>query len=133
MIDTMPFPYLNEYDLNLWIDDDNYLRASAYELCLSKTDKLDEEGQPTYQMDNRGCADHISLICLHYDDYEGDDKEAIFADLGDEWDTVSHFLTQERVWAKKYPDFYELVKIAIAQDLTDEDGNLVHYEACQHD
>lgn len=133
MIDDLPFPYLREYDLNLWVDDDNYLRVSAYQLCLSKSDKLDEDGQPTYQMDNRGCNEHISLVCVHYDDYNEPDREAIFADLGDEWNTATGFLMDEAFWTERYPDFFRLVQRNIYTELTDEDDNLVAYEACQHD
>ena len=132
VIDTMPFPYLNEYDLNLWVDDDNYLRVSAYQLCLSQTDELDEDGQATYQMDNRGCSDHISILCVHYDDYNEPDREAIFADLTDEWDTATGFLSDPEAWTKKYPEFFSLVQRNIYIALTDEDDNFVAYEACQH-
>lgn len=132
MIDDLLFPHLRDYDLNLWIDDDNYLRVSAYQLCLSKSVKLDEDGQPTWQVDNQGCADPITLVCVHYDDYNEPDREAIFADLGDDWNTATGFLMDEAFWTKKYPDFFRFVKFAIEHDLTDEFGNFLSYEACQH-
>jgi hypothetical protein len=83
-------------------------------------------------MDNQGCADPISIICVHYDDYNEPDREAIFADLSDEWNTVSGFLNDEPTWTKKYPDFFRLVKFCIEVELTDEAGEFVTYEACQH-
>lgn len=132
VIDTMPFPYLDEFDLNLWIDDDNFLRVVAYQLCLTESDELDEDGNKTYQMDNQGCADPISLMCVHYDDYSYDDREAIFADLTDEWNTVTGFLSDAPAWVEKYPDFYAYVCEAIKEELMDDFGAMESYEACQH-
>ncbi len=132
LVDDLPFPYSREYDLNIWIDDDGFLRASAYALCLDKSDELDEDGEQTYQLTNYGCSEHISLFCVHEHEYLGSDRDAIFADVDDEWDTISGFLSQPLVWRKRYPDFYQIVCDAIREELMDEFGNLKYYEACQH-
>jgi hypothetical protein len=132
LIDDLPFPYLREYDLNLWIDDDGFLRASAYALCLEKSENLDEDGEPTYRPANYACADQISLLCVHEHEYLGSDREAIFADLDDEWDTTSGFLSQPQAWTKKYPDLYQTICDAIREELMDEFGTMDYYEACQH-
>ena len=134
VIDDLPFPYLRDYDLNLWIDDDNYLRASAYQLCLTEVSDKDEneDSVTTWQMDNNGCADPITLVCVHYDDYNEPDREAIFGDLSDEWDTIVGFLLQPKEWLEKYPNFYALVCEGIQIELMDDFGNIEDYEACQH-
>lgn len=132
MIDTMPFPYLNEYDLNIWIDDDGYLRASAYQLCLDKSIGVDEHGEPTYQPTNYGCSDAFTLVCIHEHEYIGIDRDELYARLDDEWDTITGFLSDPREWKSDFPEFYELVCDAIKEELMDEFGNLKYYEACQH-
>lgn len=134
LIDDLPFPYSREYDLNLWIDDDGYLRASAYPLCLTEVEETDEDGNKvtTWQTDNNGCADPITLVCLHEDEYLGADRDAIFGDLSDEWNTIAGFFAEADEWTKKYPNFYALVCEAISEELTDEFGTIDYYETCQH-
>jgi hypothetical protein len=132
VIDTLPFPHLNEYDLNLWIDDDGFLRASAYQLCLERAVKLDEDGEPTYQPTNYYCGDAITLVCIHQHEYLEPDRDDLYAHLEDEWDTISSFLSDPREWKSDFPNFYELVCEVIKDELLDEFGNPKPYEACQH-
>lgn len=138
MIDDLPFPFLRDYDLNLWVDDDQYLRVRAYRLCLSEVKSTDENGEPTtiWQIDNHSCGEAISVLTVHYDDYNEPDRDAIFGDLYEDWIALDEFTGEGgQYWADKYPQFYSLVCEHLRLDLATlsiSDIRWYPYEACLH-
>ncbi len=92
ILDTEVFPRTNEYDLNLWLDDDGYFRVNSYPLAWDSQHETDEEGNPLYVMTNE-YQQWDTLICVDTNDPEMMKAFGLTLDecLEDEWTTSSFF------------------------------------------
>lgn len=92
ILDTEVFPRTNEYDLNLWLDDDGYFRISSYELAWESQHDTDEEGNPLYVMTNEYNGND-TLICVDTNDAEMMKAFGLTLSdcMEDEWTTSSFF------------------------------------------
>jgi hypothetical protein len=63
LLDTEVFPRTNLYDINIYVDDEDYLYVNAYQLVWVEEGK-DKEGYPHYTFANDSYADAINLLGL---------------------------------------------------------------------
>ena len=62
LIDTEVFPRTNLYDINIYIDDEDYLYINAYKLVWVDEGKVDSEGNPIYTFANDDYEDSLCLV-----------------------------------------------------------------------
>lgn len=97
LIDTEVFPRTNLYDINVYLDEDGFLRITAYPLVwvADPDNRKDEEGNPLYTFANSDYAETISLLCLDvYEDADLKDWELTRKNLDkidDSWTTTTEF------------------------------------------
>lgn len=109
LIDTEVFPRTNLYDINIYVDDENYLYVNAYRLVWVEDGK-DEEGYPTYTFANDSYADAINLLGLDLAEPETmadwELTRHIIPMIADTWTTTSGLETD---FAGVIPD--EMLKV----------------------
>lgn len=64
LIDAEVFPRTNLYDINIYIDDEDYLYVNAYKLVWVDEGKVDAEGNPVYTFANDDYAESLCLLGL---------------------------------------------------------------------
>lgn len=97
LLDTEVFPRTNLYDINVYLDEDDFLRITAYHLVWipDPDNRKDEEGNPIYTFANSDYEEPISLLCLDvYEDYDlkewGLTRDNVHK-MSDSWTTTSEF------------------------------------------
>jgi len=93
LLDAEVFPRTNLYDINVYVDDEGFLRITAYHLVWVKDPDSKHEGDYTFSNDDY--LEPISLLCL--DVYEDADLRRwgltrhTLNRLDDSWTTTSEF------------------------------------------
>ena len=91
LLDAEVFPRTNLYDINVYVDDEDFLRITAYNLVWVK----DPDSKFGYTFANDDYLEPISLLCL--DLHEEDDlarwglTRHTLNKLDDSWTTTSEF------------------------------------------
>jgi hypothetical protein len=91
MIDTMNYPLTDEYDLNLWLDDNNKVKLTAYKLLWTEGEQGKEltsgSGEEFYTLS----LTTLEVIAMNSPEIE------------DEWNTRSGFHAMVYGWGGKVP------------------------------
>jgi hypothetical protein len=110
LLDAEVFPRTNLYDINIYVDDEDFLRITAYNLVWVK----DPDSKFGYTFANDDYLEPISLLCL--DLHEEDDlarwglTRHSLNKLDDSWSTTSEFHAE---YADLIPE--ELMNIVLEQ------------------
>ena len=91
LLDTEVFPRTNLYDINVYVDDEDFLRITAYHLVWVK----DPDSKFGYTFSNSDYVEPVSLLCLDLHEeadlaYWGMTRHAVNR-LDDSWSTTSEF------------------------------------------
>jgi hypothetical protein len=112
LLDTEVFPRTNLYDINVYVDEEDFLRITAYHLVWVKDPDSKHKGDYTFSNDDY--LEPISLLCL--DLHEEDDlarwgltRHAVNR-MSDSWTTTSEFHAE---YADLIPE--ELMNIVLDQ------------------
>lgn len=91
MIDTLNYPLTDEYDLNLWSNDEGKVHLTAYKLRWTEGEQGKELTTSTYEV----------FYSFLLSDYEV--KALNASEVEDEWTTRSHFHAQVSEWGGVVP------------------------------
>lgn len=109
LLDAEVFPRTNLYDINIYVDDEDYLYVNAYQLVWVEEGK-DKEGYPIYTFANDSYADAICLLGLDLSEPETmadwELTRHIIPMIADTWTTTSGL---EADFAGTIPD--EMLKV----------------------